>query len=125
MWAEDPSKQRANQNEHIDYHTKSRLLNLVSFFLEYYNHRLAQHRKLEKEQAGSSDFEPSGRQLMGVLDLPFLAFLTDQIREQGKMAMMNPERLIIAMRSALEVVKITGEVFFFLSSFFLSNSGEV
>lgn len=109
MWVEEPGKKREDVNEHVDYHVKSRLFNMVTFFLEFYRLRCREHRK-QIAAKEASDFEPTGRALMGAIDMAFMRFLTEELQREGKKSMINAERCIIVMRTALEVVKMTHEV---------------
>ncbi|CAD7961189.1 unnamed protein product [Amoebophrya sp. A120] len=99
----DENDNTPGKNPFLNYHTKSRVMNFVAFFLEYYRLFTKAERKKNKQ------YDVAPQVIQGLVDIDTQRYLVDQLQKEGKENMINPDRLILVLRACLEQMRIIGD----------------
>ncbi|CAD7969986.1 unnamed protein product [Amoebophrya sp. A25] len=101
----DNYDQQDRSNPYVTYHTKDRIINFITFFLEFYR---LYARQMKKESPGKN-FQLAPQVIQGFVDLDTTRYLVGQVKEQGKDVSINPDRLILVLRACVETMKMLGD----------------
>lgn len=90
----------------VNYYTKSRFLNFMSFFLEFYR----AHMRVQKKKKPKEDIAPEPTVVEGLVDHTAHQYLADLLKKEGKDMMINSDRLIIVLRACVQSIRMIGEL---------------